>query len=362
MKLNYPAIAVLWTAALSLPAQDPGDLRLGQYRPRSIYNIPVTRVEKARYPVIDMHSHDYAGTPDQMDLWVENMKALRIEKTVILSCLTGELFDELVQRFEPYMEHFELWCGIDYTGYDQPGWAEKAIAELERCQAMGARGIGELGDKGLGLFYSKPTPAWGMHLDDARLDLVLRRAGELGMPLNIHVAEPKWMYEPMDSLNDGLMNAYHWRIDLSQPGILDHGELVSTLELAVARHPGTTFITCHFANCSYDLSILGKMLDRYPNLYADISARYGETAPIPRYMHDFYLKYQDRLIYGTDMGYGRDMYETTFRILETDDEHFYDMDHFNYHWPLHGFALPDEVLKKLYRDNALKIRKINTRP
>ena len=99
-------------------------------------------------------------------------------------------------------------------------------------------------------------------------------------------------------------------------------------------NPNTVFIACHFANCCYNLEILGAMLDKYPNLYADISARYAETATIPRYMAAFYDKYQDRLLYGTDMGFDNSMYETTFRILETADEHFYRTEQFNYHWAL----------------------------
>jgi hypothetical protein len=103
------------------------------------------------------------------------------------------------------------------------------------------------------------------------------------MPINIHVAEPIWFYQPMDSTNDGLMNAYHWRLD-NQPGIVGHQGMIQILERAVKRHPKTTFIACHFANCDYDLTILGDLFDKYPNLYADISARYAETAPIPRFV------------------------------------------------------------------------------
>ena len=122
-----------------------------------------------------------------------------------------------------------------------------------------------------------------------------------------------------------------------------------------ARHPRTTFIACHFANCCYDLEILGRMFDARANLYADNGARYAETAVIPRHTARFYAKYQDRLLYGTDMGFDREMYITTLRILQTDDEHFYDVDLFSYHWPLHGMGLADEILKRLYADNARKI-------
>ncbi len=150
------------------------------------------------------------------------------------------------------------------------------------------------------------------------------------------------------------MNAYTWRLD-NQTNILSHPELLGTLERAVKKHPGTVFVACHFANCCYDLSRLGALFDKYPNLYADISARYAETAPIPRAARKFYEKYRDRLVYGTDMWRNKEMYLTTFRILETEDEHFYDWDLFTYHWPLYGLGLEDDVLRKIYSGNADKI-------
>jgi predicted TIM-barrel fold metal-dependent hydrolase len=108
-------------------------------------------------------------------------------------------------------------------------------------------------------------------------------------------------------------------------------------------------------NLDYDLTRLGQMFDRNPNLYGDISARFGELAPIPRFVTQFIEKYQDRVLYGTDMGYNELMFSTTFRILETHDEHFYVHEMFNYHWPLHGFGLPNDVLKKVYAENARKV-------
>ena len=110
-------------------------------------------------------------------------------------------------------------------------------------------------------------------------------------------------------------------------------------------------------NCDYDLTKSGKLLDKYPNLYLDIAARYAETATIPRYMQKFYNRYQDRLLYGTDMGLEKHIYEVTFRVLETLDEHFYETEMFGYHWAMNGFGLSDEILKKLYMSNALKIRR-----
>jgi uncharacterized protein len=333
-------------------ATSPDRLLLKDFRPVSIFKVPQTRIEKARYPVVDMHSHAYAKTDTDVDRWVQTLDAVGVARAVILTGATGKGFDDLVARFKRYPGRFEMWCGIDLSGCDKPGFGPGAIAELERCRTMGAKGVGELIDKGGGLGRN----AGGMHIDDPRMDAILERCADLGLPLNVHVGEDRWMYEPMDGTNDGLMNAFQWKVS-SGPGILSHDEVVATLEQAVKKHPRTTFVACHFANCCSDLARLAAMLDQYPNLYADISARYAETSPIPRFMGRFYERYQGRLLYGTDMGTDPEMYRTTFRMLETEDEHFYDWNLFTYHWPLYGLGLKDEVLKKVYAENAGQIMK-----
>jgi predicted TIM-barrel fold metal-dependent hydrolase len=171
------------------------------------------------------------------------------------------------------------------------------------------------------------------------------------------MSDPIWAYEPMDNTNDGLMNGYTWRIDDKVPGILGHNGLLASMERTLEKHRKTVFVACHLANLDYDLTRLGQILDRHPNLYMDLGARFAETAPIPRFVNQFFHNYPDRVLYGTDMPYNQRMFSTTFRILESNDEHFYDRDlnfNFDYHWPLHGFGLPDFVLKKVYRDNALQ--------
>jgi len=340
-------------------AQNPDSILLKNFRPKSIYKIPVTKIEKAKYSVVDMHSHPYGDSPEAIQRWLKIMDRLNIETTMILTYSTGAQFDSLYKVYSAYGSRFEVWCGFDYTGYNEPGWSEKAVKELVRCHKLGAKGVGELGDKGSGELYSQPVPAVGMHIDDPRMKPLLQKCAELKMPVSIHVAEPMWMYEPMDSTNDGLMNAYSWKVDQSKPNLLSHQQLVQTLENAVRDNPATTFIACHLANCEYDLSILGRLLKKYKNLYADIAARYAETATIPRYMLSFFVQYQDQIVYGTDMGFDPSMYEMTFRILETNDEHFYETERTGYHWPLHGFGLPDAVLKKVYGTNAKKIMKHN---
>ena len=333
--------------------ENPEQILLKDYAPNSIYKIPVTGISKAKYPVIDMHSHSYARTPEQIAEWVKNMDETGIEKTIVLTGASGSRFDEIYKQYSRFPGRFELWCGFDFTGSGEPGFGPAAVAELERCYRAGARGVGELSDKGRGM-GSRRSGSPGIHPDDARLDPLFQKCAELGMPVNIHVADPIWMYEKMDRTNDGLMNAYRWRLD-NRPDIVGHSGMMEILERAVKRHPGTTFIACHFANLCYDLTRLATMLDRNPNLYADISARFAETATIPRFVSRFYAKYQNRLVYGTDMGYNTAMYRITFRVLETLDEHFYETRQFGYHWSMNGFGLPDSVLKKIYRENALKI-------
>ncbi|HUA16369.1 MAG TPA: amidohydrolase family protein [Verrucomicrobiae bacterium] len=333
--------------------ESPETLLLKDYHPRSIYKIPVTQVAKAKFPIIDMHSHPYAKTPPEIEQWVRTMDSVGVAKTTILTMATGAEFDAINVKYGKHAERFEMWCGFDFTGYEKPGFGPAAVRELERCHEAGARGVGEIHDKGRGL-RSGRSNAPGMHPDDPRMDLLWEKCGELGMPVSLHVADPIWMYQKMDQYNDGLMNAYYWRLD-NQPGIVDLSGMIEILERTLARHRKTTFIACHFANLDYDLAWLGEVLERNPNLYADISARYAETAPIPRFASQFYERHADRLIYGTDMGFDEAMYRVTFRILESLDEHFYEIDQFSYHWSLNGFGLSDDILRKVYHENAARL-------
>jgi uncharacterized protein len=331
----------------------PDQVLLKDYRPRSIFKIPETKIERARFPAIDVHAHVYYPNDAGVEGWVKTMDEVGLEKAIVLSGNTGVKLDEVLARYGKHPKRFDVWSGIDFAGYDQPGWSEKAVKELERGFKAGAKGVGELSDKGRGL-----AGAPGMHFDDARMDAVIEKCADLGMPINVHIGEDQWMYEPMDEHNDGLMNGYTWRIATNDPGVLGHAEVLKTLENALAKHPRTTIIACHFANCSADLNKLGEMFDRFPNLYADMGARFTEITPIPRFVRKFFGKYQDRLLYGTDNTPRAGMYRTSFRILESEDEHFYPESFAKYHWPSHGFGLPEEVLKKIYRENALKVMEI----
>lgn len=343
-------------------------LLLKDWMPESKYKVPKHEIKKARYPAIDVHSHSYTDTKEEVKERLNIMDKAGVEKAIVLTGATGAKFDSLYSLYSQYPKRFDVYCGIDYTGYKKEGWSSKAVKELKRLVEAGCEGIGELGDKGKGLVYSQPTKAIGMHPDDPRMDPVFEAAGEMGLPVNLHVTDPIWMYEPMDSTNDGLIRSYTWRIK-NQNGKLGHNELIKSLENTVRKHPNTTFVAAHVANLTYDLTRVGNLLDKYGNLYVDIGARFAELSTIPRSTADFIESHQNRVLYGTDYGwetfdndteYGNntttlEMYRTTFRILETRDDHFYLTDLMGYKWPMYGINISDTVLRKVYRENMLKI-------
>lgn len=136
----------------------PNKILLKDYRPKSIYKIPVTEVAKAKFPIIDMHSHPYAKTAEEIAQWVRNMDEVGVAKTVILTMATGNEFDEINRKYSKYPERFEMWCGFDFTGYDKPTFPATAIKELERCHDAGARGVGE--------FTTRQEPCLGQIKND----------------------------------------------------------------------------------------------------------------------------------------------------------------------------------------------------
>ena len=348
--------ALFVMAACNTPKTDQASnadkVLVKDYFPTVVNNIPVTNVEKAKFPIIDMHSHDYVANEAEIATWCKTMDEVGVLNTAIMHCSwIGRPFEEYVAAYGPYKDHFKFWCCFDYTDMSEEG-IQKACETLARCKEMGAIGVGELGDKGEGDTYARPGDGKDIHIDDPRIQPLIRKAGELKMPISIHIAEPYWMYLPMDETNDGLVNAVTWHVDTTN--CYGYDKLMETFENAVAANPGTIFIACHYLNMNHDLPRLGAMLDKYPNMYFDISARVAESAHTPRATREFLIKYQDRVLFGTDNGMDAQMYRNIFRVLESNDEHFYIPD-YGYHWALSGFNLPDKVLKKLYHDNAERI-------
>jgi predicted TIM-barrel fold metal-dependent hydrolase len=336
-------------------------LLLKDYQPRSIHKIPVTTVEKAKYPVIDMHNHGIRQASGAQGVagMIKAMDALNFEKTIVLSWeARADRFATVAEAYLKYPGRFELWGQFDLSGIDQPGFEGKALAALEALHRAGSVGIGELVDRGRGLtvveMNSLASSPMGPHPDDPRLDPLFDRCAKLGMPINLHVGHPIWCYYSQNQFNDGLMNSFVWRLD-DKPGVVGQDDMLASLENVAKKHPKTVFVIAHMADLVHDLTRLGQIFDRHPNVYADLGARFQETAATPRAVYRFLQKYPDRVVYGTDFDYHTEAIRNTFRILETEDEHFYY--HHQYHWPLHAFGLPDPILKKVYRDNALRVLK-----
>jgi uncharacterized protein len=350
------------------PPGSPPTILLQDYRPVSLYKIQVSDIRKARYPVFDAHSHGSRNF-DSVDEMVKVMDSLNIEKTVIMTGASiPERFAEVVRPYAKYRDRFDMWCLFDFEGVDQPGYGPAAVKSLEGCHQLGAKGVGEVNYKGGGFGATAGDGGRaGASAEDPRLDALWDRCGSLGMPINIHIGDPVWGYAAQDKTNEAGMFAWKWKVNL-RPGMYNHLQLIDSLENAVKKHRRTTFIFCHLANLEYDLEHLGGMFDRNPNLFADISWKFVEIATIPRTMNKFLRKYPDRVLYGTDHDYARSFLRQVFRIIETSDEHFYleygtDCGRSSqacipnpiYHWPLSGLDLPDDILKKLYHDNAVAV-------
>lgn len=362
MRTNGFSLAIL--VLLCLPAsgqtaapQQPDQLLLKDYKPKSIFRIPQTSLQKPRYPAIDIHTH--IGPMNRPAERVKLMDEVGIEKQIVMAENSGPQFDSLYAAYAKFPGRFELWCGLDAEELRKPDFqVAVVVSALEHCARTGAKGVGELSDKGEGLDLGRG--GFGPHPDDPRLDAVWEKCADLKLPVNLHVADPKWAYEPMDEHNDGMTLMLRWRRD-NKPNIVDHDGMIRILERVVSRHPRTIFIACHFANLEYDLNRLGQLLDRYPNLYSDSAARHQYLGTIPHFTASFIEKYQDRIMFGTDFSGGTaSVYPDNYRVWETTDEHFYVWHSPVYpslHWPLYGMGLKDEVLKKFYRNTALKILK-----
>ena len=336
------------------PQPGPMDnMLLKDWAPKSLIVTRETFVEKARFSVIDCHLHIYARTPEQVDEWVRTMDEVGIEKSVILTGSTGEAFDNLVDLYlGSYPDRFILYCGIDLENIDDPGFSSRIVSELERCHGKGALGVGEISDKGFGITRDTSFPREKrLHPDDARLDAFWKRCGELGLPVNLHVADHPSCWTPLDVFQERTPDYQHF--NMYELDALHYDELLQIRDRTLARHPDTIFIACHLSNQGHDLAALSQVMDRYPNLYLDTSARDYEMGRTPRSSARFLEKYRDRIVFGTDMGRRKSMFQIHWRLLETDDEYIPG----RVGWKYYGLNLPNHVLEAIYRGTALKIHK-----
>ena len=339
--------------------QGPMDhVLLKDYAPRSSMIANKTFVPKARYPTIDVHVHSYypevkEGKKPEEALadWVKTQEEVGIETSVVLTGATGAEFDRLVEMFlKPYPEQFQLYCGVLGTEIDKPDFPERAVAELERCYQLGARGVGELSDKGFGLTKNPNlAPEERLHNNDPRLDSFYRKCAELDLPVVIHMADHPSSWQPPDVHQE--RTPIFQQFNQYDGNGLSYDKLLDNLDKMLKKHPEATFVVCHLANLGNDLERLGKMVDDNPNMYLDMSARDYELGRQPRGSAKFLSKYSDRVLFGTDMGMEKSMYQNWWRLLESADEHITG----RVWWRYYGLDLPDPVLEALYHDNAKRI-------
>lgn len=330
---------------------------LKDYAPRSSVVAAKSFIQNAKFKVIDVHTHNYPGRSGRQDPskalqeWVSIQRDVGITTSIVLSDVTGKQFDDLAAMYlDRYPDQFQLYCGLLKDDIDNLDYAERAVAELERCYRKGARGVGELSDKGFGLTRDKTlAPDKRLHADDARLDPFWKKCADLKMPVNIHIADHPSSWQPPDVFQE--RTPVFQQFNKYGDNGLTFEELIATLPSVLRKHPKTNFIACHLANLGHDFGRLEQMLDQFPNLYVDISARDYEVGRQPRRAAKFLSQYASRVLFGTDMGMDKSMYQSWWRLLETDDEYMEG----RVWWPYYGLDLPAEVLRALYHDNAEKL-------
>ncbi|GJM29071.1 MAG: hypothetical protein DHS20C17_17060 [Cyclobacteriaceae bacterium] len=327
------------------------EILVKDYAPRSSVITNETLVSRASYPVIDSHAHIESRTPEQLKEWVDTMDEVGIEKSVILTGAVGDEFDKLAAYFSStYSDRFILCCGMDKTGIDQPDYPQRVVTELERCYHIGARGVGEISDKGFGITGDNELPPEKrLHPDDERLDGFWKLCGALKMPVSLHVADHPSCWTPLDVYQERSPDYQHF--NKFQENVPSHGQLIEKRNRTLMKHSNTIFVACHLGNQGHDLQSLSGDMDKYPNLYVDTSARDYELGRTPRAAAKFLKKYQDRVVFGTDQGRRKSMYQMHWRLLESADEYIVG----RVGWRYYGLELPDSTLEAIYRNTASDI-------
>ncbi|MHB1295329.1 MAG: amidohydrolase family protein [Anaerolineae bacterium] len=331
-------------------------LRIDAFEPRAELVAPVHEVLRARFPAIDAHNHlDPAGPPAGL---LETMDAVNVRTIVNLSGDTGEALRRTMEGYEgAHPGRFVTFCNVDWAGIGERGWCDAAVRRLREDVRAGARGLKVFKELGL---VVRDTAGTLVPPDDPRIADVWDAAGELGVPVLIHTADPVAFFKPLDRYNerwDELHRNPNWHFFGGDFPAFE--ELIGALYRTIAAHPGTTFITAHVGCYPENLAFVSQMLDTYPNMFTDMSARIAELGRAPYSARAWFLAYADRIVFGTDQGPQPPMYRTHWRFFETFDEHFpYDAAvaiQPQGRWNIYGMGLPDGVLRKVYHDNAARL-------
>lgn len=365
---RFPIAATLASGAASRPDSEPVrdadpfvalvtahaevNLPLGRFQPISTLMTPEHVVEKPCVPAIDYHNHLDALEPQEV---LRVMDACGVEQIVNITMKTGDDALRMIDKFRAAdPKRFATIAWMDWSGLERPDFVAKTCAWLERAVERGAKGIKFWKDLGL-----RVRDATGrlLRIDDERLAPIFDKAAALRIPVMFHTADPDAFFLPVDEHNERyeeLAAHPNWSF---YPSEYPKAELLDQRDRVIARHPATTFVAAHVAESSENLNRVMRLLDSCPNAFVDISARASELGRQPYRAREFFLRYSDRIVFGTDLLPEEKMYRLYFRFLETDDEYFEYPSHASRQgrWNIYGLKLPDDVLRRVYRENAVRL-------
>ena len=325
------------------------------YKPKSTLVVPEHPVPRAKYPVIDIHSHQPAPiTAEQLDTVVKSMDPLNLRILVNASGTSG---DRLVQsiaaiKSSPHKDRMVMFSNIQFNNVDA-GFAQRVVRQLEEDAKNGALGVGEI-NKGFGLRARKADGS-RLRIDDPMLDPIWEACARLNLPVLIHTADPQEFFQPITVNNERWLElALYPDRRYPSPQFPSFETINTERDNLFRRHPKTKFIMAHLGWHANNLGRVAKMFDEMPNVYGEVGAVLYDLGRQPRSAHDFLVKYQDRVLFGKD-SYQPDEFPYYWRVFETADEYFDYYRDYHAFWKLYGLALPDPVLRKLYYQNAMKL-------
>lgn len=359
--LSLAAICLASLAHAQVAAAPKGaggsGLLLRDFQPRSMLKVPSHEIGRAAFPVVDVHNHvgDAYGDGSSAAEVVARMDRLNVHRIVILTGQWGDGLQRVLDAMvKPYPDRFVVFTEPDWSRVDEPGFGEAMARQIEDAVFRGARGLKV--KKELGLRVRDKSGAL-VKVDDPRLDPMWAACGRLGIPVAIHVSDPDAFFLPVDATNERweeLGEQPDW--SFFGPEFPSKAEILEARNRVFARHPETTFIALHVANHPEDLDDVSRVLDRYPNVVVETGAREAELGRQPRRAREFFLRYADRILFGTDAAPQEAMYRNYFRWLETADEYF---EYWGWpgqgRWRIYGLDLPREVLERVYSKNAERV-------
>lgn len=350
---------------------DPSALRLNEFRPKPMLVVENSNITRAKFPVVNVHTHlgmRLRNSKQALTDYLAMMDRSNIAVSVNLDGKLGDAWDESsVFVWKEYKDRVIMFVHLNWRGDGQsedpsswdcqrPDFARRMARELQTAKSKGASGLKLFKQFGLG--YRDADGSF-LKIDDPRWDPIWKVCGELGLPVIMHTADPIAFFQPIDKTNERIEElARHPNWSFHDEEFPRHGDLLAARNNVIGRHPNTTFIGAHVANFSEDLGTVAKWLDQYPNLNIEIASRIGELGRKPYSAREFFLKYSDRIMFGTDGPKPEPRMHLYFRFLESRDEYFpYSERPFppQGFWNIYGLGLPDDVLKKVYFENAVRL-------